>query len=162
MSKQTVIIGISVAIVAVIGVITFNASSDEMQQPPKNQSQATSTSVNDGITRSIDGIHQYQPDEGRHIVAGTTTVPTPCHQLSTKTDVRESNPEQVVISFAAEKEGDEVCAQEVQNRRFKVTFSASKQANIVGGTFDGDRIDLNLRDVGPDEDLDDFNVYTKG
>jgi len=162
MSKQSLTIGISIIIVAVIGLVVFQSSSQEVDQQSDDNPAAT-ISEDDGVVRTINGLHQYLPEEGRHIVAGTTTVPTPCHQLTTETEVRESNPEQVVLSFAAEKENnEEMCAQVIQNRRFKVSVEASSNAGFVGGSFDGDSIELNLREVGAEENLDDFQVYTKG
>jgi hypothetical protein len=161
MNKQSLIIGIAVIIVAVIGLVVFQSSSQEVDRQSEVE-KATSSAGSD-IVRTVDGLHQYQPNKGRHIVAGTTTVATPCHRLATDTEIRESNPEQVVLSFSAEKENEQdMCAQVIQNRRFKVSVQAGENARIIGGTFDGDQVELNLRDVGPQDNLDDFQVYTKG
>jgi hypothetical protein len=90
-------------------------------------------------------------------------VPTPCHQLSTDTEIRESTPEQVLLNFSASKQNpDEMCAQVIQEARFRVAFNADENANITGGQFDGDNVELNLRTVGPDKNLEDFQIYTKG
>jgi hypothetical protein len=163
MNKQSAIILISVVIVTVLGVMVLRSSSDQMVQPqPAANQQATTTENESGIVRTIDAVHQYQPDQGRHIVAGTTTVPTPCHQLSAETEVRESSPEEVIIDFASEQNDEEMCAQVIQNRRFKVVFEASEDAVISGGMFGEDRVELNLREAQPGQNLDDFQVYTKG
>ncbi|PSO45586.1 MAG: hypothetical protein BRC25_01745 [Parcubacteria group bacterium SW_6_46_9] len=161
MNKQSLIIGIAVIIVAVIGLVVFQPSSQEVDRQP--EAEKSTSSAGSDIVRTVDGLHQYQPEEGRHIVAGTTTVPTPCHQLSTETEIRESNPEQLVLSFSAENENEQdTCAQVIQNRRFKVSVQAGENARITGGTFGGDQVKLNLRDVGSGENLDDFQVHTKG
>jgi len=163
MNKQSVIILISIVIVTVLGVMVFRTSSVQTTQPqPVDNQDATSTDNEEGIMRTVDAVHQYQPDEGRHIVAGTTTVPTPCHQLSAEAEVKESSPEQVVIDFAAEQDDEGVCTQVIQNSRFKITFTASENAAITGGMFGKDMVELNLREALPDQDLDDFQVYTKG
>ncbi len=163
MDKQSLIITISVVIIAVLGVIVYSARSDTNQDYQSQQPTSTSQQDDSGITRTIDALHQYQPDSGQHIVAGTTTVPTPCHELSTDTEIQESNPQRVTLNFSANKQNpDEMCAQQIQEVRFRVTFNAAAEAAIVGGEFDGDQVELNLREVGPDQNLEDFQVYTKG
>lgn len=164
MSQQSIVITISVVIIAILGIVVFTASSDSNDQAYERPTPTTTDEQADsGITRTIDALHQYQPDAGQHIVAGTTTVPTPCHELSTDTEIQESDPERVVLNFSATRQNpDEMCAQQIQEVRFRVTFNASSDAEIVGGTFDGDQVRLNMREVGPDEDLEDFQVYTKG
>ncbi len=159
MSKQA-IIGLGAAVVAVVagGVLLTTG-----QQADPDQDNTATTTEDNGITRTITALHQYNPDGGQHIVAGTTTVPTPCHMLNTDTEIRESDPEQVTINFSAEKEDENaVCAQQVQDARFKVTFEASEGAQIQGGTYDDDEVELNLQEVGSDENLEEFEVYTKG
>lgn len=159
MSKQA-IIGLSAAVVAVVagGVLLTTG-----QQSDVNQDNAATTTDDTGITRTISALHQYNPDSGQHIVAGTTTVPTPCHVLTTDTEIRESDPEQVTINFSADKENENaVCAQQIQEARFKVTFEASENAQIEGGTFGDDQVELNLQEVGANENLEEFEVYTKG
>jgi hypothetical protein len=165
MSKHSVIIAITVIVVAVLGGIVYSAqSNDDNQNYQPNPTATTSDQpADDTITRTIDALHQYQPEDGRHIVAGTTTVPTPCHQLSTETEIRESDPQQVVLNFSASKQNaDEMCAQVIQEARFRVAFSASEDSDIIGGQFDGDAVELNLRTVSSDQNLEDFQVYTKG
>lgn len=163
MGKQSLLITISVIIIAVLGVIVYSARSDTNQDYQPQQPTSTSQQDDSGITRTIDALHQYQPDTNQHIVAGTTTVPTPCHELSTDTEIQESDPQQVVLNFAANKQNpDEMCAQQIQEVRFRVTFNAAADATIMGGTFDGDDVELNLREVGSDQSLEDFQVYTKG
>jgi hypothetical protein len=163
MSKQSLIITISVILIAVFGVVVFMTRSNEPTQTYEQSPTSTNEQTDSGIVRTINGLHQYQPDESRHIVAGTTTVPTPCHELSTDTEIRESDPEQVTLNFSASKQNpNEMCAQQIQEVRFQVMFNASANASIVGGEYDGDEVRLNLREVGPDENLEDFQVYTKG
>lgn len=163
MSKQSVIITVLVVVIAVLGFIVFTTESNSTNQ--SNQQPTSTTSIDQGesgITRTIDVLHQYQAD-GQHVVVGTTTVPTPCHQLSTKTRLQESSPQKVILHFSAEKQSDDaVCAQQIQQVRFQLTFNADENAEIVGGSFGDDSVRLNIREVGPQENLEDFQVYTKG
>lgn len=162
MSKQAIIGLISAIIVVLVGVLAF-VSDREDATPTDTPATTTNQDVSGEFVRTIDALHQFQPEEGRHIVAGTTTVPTPCHQLSTDTTVRESDPQQVTVDFSATKrDADAVCAQQIQEVRFKTSFMAGENVEIVGGTYNGDQVELNLRQVDPGEDLDSFNIYTKG
>lgn len=164
MNKQAAIITISAVIIAVVGVIVYGASLGSKTISEQPTSTTTQNQQDDAdITRTIDALHQFQPDNNQHIVAGTTTVPTPCHQLSTDTEIRESDPEQVVLNFSSSAQDDAgACAQVVQEIRFKVTFRAGESANIIGGTYGDDTVELNLREVGADQNLEDFQIYTKG
>ncbi|MEX2369023.1 MAG: hypothetical protein WD552_01355 [Candidatus Paceibacterota bacterium] len=159
MSKQLLItIGIIVAIVVVGGVLLStgdrNGSSSDVS--------GSSTSSDAFVPDLIDAAHQYNTSENLHIVAGEVSVPTPCHVLDTDVTVAESFPEQVSINFSTRVEDSEqMCAQVITQRRFKVTFSASEQA-MISATFNGQDVELNLREVGEDENLEEFEVYTKG
>lgn len=99
-------------------------------------------------------------EDGRHIVAGEVEVPTPCHSIATDVTVQESSPEQVTIAFTATS-ADEACIQVISSRRFKVEFEAGNDA-VIGATWNGQRINLNLIPAAPGEDLDDFDIFIKG
>lgn len=163
MSKQPLIITVLVVIIAVLGFLVFTTRSNNTDQTNRQSVSTTSSDQADsGITRTIDVLHQYQAD-GQHIVVGTTTVPTPCHQLSTQTRLEESDPQKVILHFSAEKQNDDgVCTQQIQQVRFQLTFNAKESVEIVGGSFGDDSVRLNVREVGPQENLEDFQVYTKG
>lgn len=127
-----------------------------------NAVDGTATSSDGFAPELINAAHQYNNDEGLHIVAGETDVPTPCHLLETDVTIRESSPEQVTINFTSSVEdSDEICAQVITSRRFKATFEAGPDASL-DATYNGQPVELNLQEVGPDEDLEEFEVYTKG
>lgn len=106
----------------------------------------------------ITAKHQFK--NGSHIVAGEVNLPTPCYALDTKAVVLESLPEQVTLEFTATTQG-EVCAQVLTTERFKIDFKASEGA-IIKATWNGKPAKLNLIPAGPNEDLNDFEIFQKG
>ncbi len=106
----------------------------------------------------ITAKHQWK--NGTHIVAGDVNLPTPCYILNTNAVVAESYPEQVTINFVASTQG-EACAQVVTTERFKVDFQASEKA-IIKATWNGKPAKLNLIPAGPNEDLNNFELFLKG
>lgn len=106
----------------------------------------------------INAKHSFK--NGKHIVAGEIEVPTPCHSLSVDTLFRESSPEQVTLAFNTKSDAD-VCAQVISSRRFKMEFNAEQNARI-GATFNGKEAILNLIEAGPNENLENFDIYLKG
>jgi hypothetical protein len=157
MSKQAWI-GIGVVVVAAILGGVLLTTSDKSS----SNVDGAATSSSSFSPELITAAHQYNEDEDLHIVAGETDVPTACHLLSTDVTVAESDPEQVTINFTSSLEDPEaVCAQVITGRRFKTTFQASEAAEI-DATYNGQAVELNLQEVGPDENLEEFEVYTKG
>jgi len=169
MNRNAIIGLIVVVVLALIGVLTLRAGDRSVSNEPATPTPTSTGEQTDSRMRTISGLHQYQPDESQHIVAGTTTVPTPCHQLSTDTEIRgsdataNSNSETITVNFSADRQNpDQACAQKLQEVRFRLSFSASEDAQIVGGEYNGAEVQLNLREVGSDQNLEDFQVYTKG
>lgn len=75
------------------------------------------------ITTKISVTHQFK--SGLHTYVGVINAPTPCHSVSGEAVVKESYPEQVDIRIET-KESEEICAQVVTTKKFKVSFSASE------------------------------------
>jgi len=73
---------------------------------------------------AIVATHTYQ--DGRHRLAGTVSLPTPCYQMSLDTRIMESMPEQVVLDFSlAPPPPDLTCIQVIDERDFATEFQAS-------------------------------------
>ncbi len=102
--------------------------------------------------------HAYQ--QGAHIVAGELPLPTPCHILDAQMTVS-SDQSQILLALTSTVKGDALCAQVITPARFKVSAKANKDAHI-SATLNGQAITLNLIEAGPDEDLDNFELYIKG
>jgi hypothetical protein len=132
----------------------------ELQNDTADGSATTTDSEDSpyaGITR-IDGKRFFE--NGTHTIVGEIPMPTPCDLLNWTTRIQESMPETVIIDFDVIN-NSEVCAQVVTPQRFKVTFSASEQAN-VRATLEGREVELNLVPASPGESPDDFELFIKG
>ena len=102
--------------------------------------------------------HAYK--NGVHTIAGEVPLPTPCHLLTAETAVSPDK-KQVVLQLASQVKEGEMCAQVITNARFKVTAKADQKASIIA-TLNGQQVTLNLIEAGPNEDLDNFELYIKG
>ena len=107
---------------------------------------------------TITAKHQFK--DGTHIIVGETDMPTPCHIFTHETLIAESFPEQVTINFDLSTQAD-TCTQVITPARFLVEFQASEEASIEA-TLNGERIILNLIEAGPDENLEEFELFIKG
>ena len=118
---------------------------------------ATTTQTTYGITR-IDGKHFFK--NGVHTIVGSLPLPTPCDLLTTESLVAESYPEQVTFMFAVVNTTD-TCAQMITTQRFKVSATASKEANLRA-TFSGIPVELNLIEAEVGETPEEFELFIKG
>jgi len=160
MTPQTKILtGSLVAIVLLILGGTYYMSTKDKYEPSQDQSQTQNPgAVLPKNAVMITAKHSFK--NGKHIIAGEVDVPTPCHSLSVETLIAESFPEQVTLVFKTTSEA-EVCAQVVSARRFKIEFNADEKATL-SATWNGEQAILNLIPVGPNEDLETFDIYIKG
>ncbi len=107
----------------------------------------------------INAVHFFK--DGMHTVIGDLMVPTPCDLIQASASVAESMPEQVTIALTTTN-NDDTCAQVMTLQRFRVDFSASKDAQIRA-TLDGKDVILNLRDAEPGTEPDKLeDLYFKG
>lgn len=160
MTENTKILsGVALAIlVLIIGGTYYLSSRDrnpELVESPNNE--VPGAVLSEDVFR-INAKHSFK--NGKHIVAGEVEVPTPCHSLSVETVIRESSPEQVTLVFNTKSDA-EVCAQVISSRRFKIEFNSDQNARI-GATLNGKETILNLIEAGPNEDLENFDIYLKG
>jgi hypothetical protein len=112
------------------------------------------------VPQRITAQHQYRA--GMHTVAGEVDLPTPCYLLETNAVVRveEPDPDEAIIQFSTVDQS-EICAQVITPVRFKESFAASEDATITA-TWNGTEVPINVIEVGPDENLDDFELFIKG
>lgn len=79
---------------------------------------------------------------GKHTLEGAIELPTPCHELVTETEVKESSPEQVLIKFTVEApETDVFCIQVIDQGKFKADFFASEKP-VISATLNGRPISM--------------------
>lgn len=151
------VVGILIALALILFGYTFFAGNGETEAPGE---QVTNEEPVDTPQETITAQHQFK--DGRHIIAGELALPTPCHALDSKAVLIDGNAATVELQFTVNPPADgEMCAQVVTPARFKVTFEAPENASITA-TLNGNPAPLNLMDVGPGVDLDEFEVYIKG
>ena len=165
--KSTYIIaGIIAVALVVFLVISFQKSTLDTKPTESNIAEVASTTnwVNTPaqpvITDKtvITAKHAYK--SGRHIIAGEVPLPTPCDILNTNA-LASADKKSVVVQFASSVKTGEVCAQTITPARFKVSVAADKNAKLTA-TFNGQPVTLNLIEAGPNENLDNFELYIKG
>lgn len=158
--KQTTIgiFGVIIAIV-IIFLLVFYVPRLTMESDQPVEHDGTEEEMQDTDTlpvRTIEAMHQFI--DGKHIIAGSVDLPTPCHTLREMIVVRESYPEQVTIEFTSATTA-EVCIQVITEARFKVEFSASEKATI-DATWNGEPATLKLTPAM--SNLEQFEVMIKG
>ncbi|OGZ17394.1 MAG: hypothetical protein A2494_04205 [Candidatus Lloydbacteria bacterium RIFOXYC12_FULL_46_25] len=131
-----------------------NVSTTEWANTPAEFSSTSPISSKIVVTAK----HAYR--NGAHIIAGEIPLPSPCHILES-TGSASADKTHVFVELAASVKTGEMCAQVITPARFKVSVKANKNATI-SGTLDGKEIVLNLIEAGPDENLDNFDLYIKG
>lgn len=165
--KSTYIIaGIIAVALVVFLVISFQKSTLDTKPTVGNSAEVASTTswVNTPAQPTITdktvitAKHAYKG--GKHIIAGEVPLPTPCDILETNA-VASADKKSVVVQFVSTVKTGEVCAQTITPARFKVIVAADKGAKMTA-TFNGQPVTLNLIEAGPNENLDNFELYIKG
>ncbi len=165
--KSTYIIaGIVALAVVVFLVISFQKSTLDTKPTEANSAEVASTTnwvntpaqlvISDKTV--ITAKHAYK--SGKHIIAGEVPLLTPCDLLETNA-VASADKKSIIVQFVSSVKTGEVCAQSITPARFKVSVAADKDAKITA-TFNGQSVTLNLIEAGPNENLDNFELYIKG
>jgi hypothetical protein len=128
-----------------------NAPAVESTPEPDKQVVVTPKTV-------VTAKHAYR--DGSHIIAGEIPLPTPCHILESSATTSVDK-KQVFLTLHSSVKTGEMCAQVITPARFKTTIKATKDAKI-STTLNGQEVTLNLIEAGPNENLDDFELYIKG
>ena len=166
--KSTIIIaGILVAATAFIIFIAFRKPAVNIDEVTPQGTQTTEwqntpaeVSSTSPITAKtvVTAKHAYR--NGTHIVAGEIPLPTPCHILESAGSAS-SDKSHVFIELTSSVKTGDVCAAVITPARFKVSVKANKNATI-SATLNGKEVILNLIEAGPNENLDNFELYIKG
>ena len=162
-----IILGIVALAVVVFLVISFQKSTLDTKPADANNAEVASSTnwVNAPAQPVISektvitAKHAYKA--GKHIVAGEVPLPTPCDVLDT-TAIASADKKSVIVQITSSVKTGEVCALLMNPpARFKISFAADKSAKITA-TFNGQPVTLNLIEAGPNENLDNFELYIKG
>ena len=129
------------------------SSSDWMNEPAEEKPELTVTQKT-----VVTAKHAYQ--NGEHIIAGEIPLPTPCHILESAGSVS-ADKKQVFVALMSSIKTGETCAEVITPARFKLNVKADQRAKITA-TLNGQEVTLNLIEAGPNENLDNFELYIKG
>jgi hypothetical protein len=165
--KSTLIIVLLLALALVFFLVILFTRSSVETAAPSPETASTTEWLNTPAEQktvlvtpktTITAKHAYQ--NGTHIVAGEVPLPTTCHILDAS-GAASSDKKQVLVTLASSIKTGETCLDNITPARFKVSVKALKGAR-VSGTLNGQEIILNLIEAGPDENLDNFELYIKG
>jgi cbb3-type cytochrome oxidase subunit 3 len=99
--------------------------------------------------------HQYK--DGTHLIVGLLELPTPCDQITT--NVTKNTGETIVdINYSS---GEEICAQVITEKEFRISFAGSADENIIA-KLNGELINLNLFEIDPTKNIDEVEIFNKG
>jgi hypothetical protein len=161
MNRVTILSLIGVVVILLAGSLLLTKNGGNVED---NQDVPTTTADESAdLPRTVSGLKQFNASTSEYTLAGTTTVPSPCHMIDATVDVAENlEPDKVTVNLNTVRDESEMCTQVITERRFKFGFEADPQAEIEAGTFDDSPLELNLQSVPEGEDLEDFQVTTKG
>lgn len=165
MDKKGTYIIAAIVLLAVIGFIAISFQKTTLDTKPESMDNASTTEWENSPAEVvatpqtvITAKHAYQA--GAHIVAGEVPLPSACDILETNA-VASADKKQVLIQFVSSIKSGEKCPPDVTPARFKVSVKADKNA-VLTATLNGQTISLNLIEAGPNENLDNFELYIKG
>lgn len=140
------------------GIDTSPRTTDTASTTAWQNTPAVPKEVQVSVKTIITAKHAYR--NGEHIIAGEIPLPTPCHILESS-GIASADKKTLFLSFLSSIKTGEVCAEVITPARFKITVRADKNAKIVA-TLNGQEVTPNLIEAGPDENLDNFDLYIKG
>ena len=157
-NKKSMAIIIAIIVIILIGAGFYFSYKKSGVQTTTTEDQIP---LKDGSSSSyeitaINARHQYK--NGKHIYAGVIDLPTPCHSVSVAATPSGTN--KYTLEFTT-KTTDEICAQVITPRPFRVEFTAPKNIT-VDATLDGKLVTLNVLEVKEGEDIDKINFNDKG
>lgn len=145
------------SIIGVIAVVLIGAGFYFSNQKTDVAPVVTETEIDETAPVTIDVKHQYI--NGIHTIAGSVDLPTPCHSLAATSTI---NATRTVATIALTSTSSaSVCAQVISPNVFKTQFMGAVNMEKVG-TFNGKAVNLNFFEVPTDENIDTFQIYTKG
>jgi hypothetical protein len=150
------LIVIALLVFAVILVLSFRDRTGNTGATLDPNEQTT------GIPERITALHQFA--NGTHIVAGEIPMESFCDLLSTSVTINDTvTPQEATIFFTTRRAED--CpideGEGVTSARFREDIIAPEDT-VITAQFNNQEAILNLIEAGPDDNLDDFDVFVKG
>lgn len=154
MNKKTSLWIAIIIILILIGVAIYSSQKAKKIDYSSERNKAIEEVVQrPAIT--LNAKHQYR--DGEHTFLGTLELPSPCHTYNAEVIPGEELTE-IALTYEA---SNQLCAQVITERQFRVSFSAEEEVDVIA-TLNGETVNLNIFDVGPDEDLSEVEIFIKG
>ena len=103
---------------------------------------------------------KYQFKNGVHYFLGDLELPNACYAHNAEVKKHENDIE-IALTTTAPTDPNLICAEVITAKPFKVQFEAP-QDTIIYATLNGETVNLNIFEVGPDEDLEKVELFFKG
>lgn len=161
-SKAPVIIGVAVVVILIVlGLYFWLGSSSTDVTPPETNTPATNTPpVDNNYVQSVNVRHQFK--SGTHTYVGSIDLSTPCETLTTEVVPTAAGSKLYTLKFTSTKTS-EVCAEVKTTKSFKVTLKGTSDIKLDAyGSLNGKQVRLNVFEVRPDQDIDNYDIYIKG
>lgn len=123
-----------------------------------NQSEEIDIPEEDVMVGTLPVKHQYK--DGEHVFVGNIELPTPCHSFNAEILTNE-NQNPVISVTITEPEPEVICAQVITERTFMVSLAGPADL-VFDATVNGEPYELNIFEIGPDEDIESFEIFIKG
>jgi hypothetical protein len=161
MHKKNLIIIVLIIIVLLIGVIFHNKyRANKAVTLDENRQQA----IEDIIQKSDITINtKYQYRDGVHTFLGTFETPSPCYSYNV-VEKEKDGIKEIAITYQQphDESGEAVfCPQVITERQFKILIEGDIDDQIIA-TLNGEVVNLNIFEVGEDENIEDVEIYIKG
>ncbi len=161
--KSSIIIALTV-VVALIGIFVISLQSTTVDTRDAELASTTAwlntkaENIDVPTRATVTAKHAFL--DGAHTVAGEIPLPTPCHILESSA-LTSGDKKSVLITLSSSIKAGDICAEVITPARFKVSAKADKSA-VISATLNGQPVTLNLIEAGPNENLDNFELYIKG
>lgn len=139
-------------------VFAFLKQSEINEHVPATEVSVLGTTTPDTYA-SINRVDaKYFYGGGVHTIVGQIVMPTPCDLLNWSTSTIDA--QHLLVQFTVVNNAV-TCDQTITPERFKASWNAPQNA-VIGATFMGRTIDLNLVPAGLGETPDQFELFLKG
>lgn len=158
MDKRSTTIIVGVTAVAAAFVLFIFLSSTFVGKEPSAPITENPSPVEERVPVTLTAKHAFK--DGVHTIVGDFELPTPCHILETSATVSPDG-KTTVVDYRVSTKTDEMCAQVITPIRYRVQFAAPENTEI-SARLNGESAILNLVEAGPNEDLENLELYIKG
>jgi hypothetical protein len=147
MKKQIISVVVLIVIILLITFISQIISTNKEEVLPENNVQEEEQFMETLVVK-----HQYK--DGTHIFVGDIETPTPCYDI--EAGFKEPN-----FLYVNTKAQDTECVQVIDTKTFKIEVEGSQDMEFKAFVNDEERR-LNVFDLAPDVDIEEFEIFIKG